>query len=88
MSRFSHEHLDLVPVPIPDSVAALIGSQVPEHVLRAELEATNQAYVIGLCRKPEYAEAREYAIGALARANKTLAAYNPKLVVTPKQVTR
>lgn len=75
-------------VPIPDRVAVLIGSQVPEHVLRAEVEATNQAYSISLCRKPEYAEAREYALGDLARANKTLAAYNPKLVVTPKQVTR
>ncbi|MET9956685.1 hypothetical protein ABZ135_34775 [Streptomyces sp. NPDC006339] len=88
MSRFNHAHLDLVPVPIPDAVAVLIGSQVPEHVLRAEVEATNQAYNVSLCRKPEYAEAREYALGDLARANKTLAAYNPKLVVTPKQVAR
>ncbi|QES03571.1 hypothetical protein DEJ43_10270 [Streptomyces venezuelae ATCC 10712] len=61
----------------------MIGRQVPEHVLDAEIKATNQAYVISLCRKPEYAEAREYALAELARANKTLAKYNPKLAVTP-----
>jgi len=74
-------HPELVPVPIPDAVATLIGRQIPEHVLDAEIAAMNQAYVIGLCRKPETAEAREYALGDLARANKVLAAYNPRLIV-------
>ncbi|MFD0074326.1 hypothetical protein ACFVIY_18015 [Streptomyces sp. NPDC127166] len=73
--------LRLPSVPIPDAVAALIGSQIPEHVLDAEIEATNQVYVIGLCRKAQYQEAREYALASLARANKTLAQFNPKLVV-------
>lgn len=81
-------HPQLVPVPIPDSVAVLIGQQIPERVLRAEVEATNQAYSVGLCRKPENAEAREYALAGLARANKTLAAWNPNLIVTPKAVAR
>ena len=81
MTSVSQTHPQLVPVPIPDRVAVLIGSQVPEHVLRAEVEATNQAHCISLCRKPEYAEAREWALSALHRANKTLAAYNPKLIV-------
>ena len=88
MKRLNHAHLELVPVPIPDAVAVLIGSQVPEHVLRAEVEATNQAYNVSLCRKPEHAEAREWALADLARANKTLAAYNPRLVVTAKDGTR
>lgn len=75
-----------VPVPIPDAVAILIGRQMPEHVLRAEVEAENQAYNVRLCRGPQYREAREYALADLARANKTLAAWNPLLVVTPKAV--
>ncbi|MFD3535356.1 hypothetical protein [Streptomyces sp. NPDC058664] len=74
-------HPELVPVPIPDAVAVLIGRQIPEHILAAEIEATNQAYNVSLCRKPEYREAREYALADLARANKTLAAYNPLLIV-------
>jgi len=70
-----------VPVPIPDSIAILIGSQIPEHVLRAEVEAENQAYNVRLCRGPQYREAREYALADVARANKTLAAYDPRLMV-------
>ena len=81
MSRSSHTHPELVPVPIPDAVAVLIAKQMPEHVLRAEVEATNQAYNVGLCRAPQYREARELALGDLARANKTLAAWNPRLIV-------
>ncbi|MER7517846.1 hypothetical protein ABTZ91_15900 [Streptomyces sp. NPDC126499] len=82
----NHAHLQLVPVPIPDRVAALIGSQIPEHILQAEVEATNQAYCISLCRKPEYAEAREYALSELHRANKILAAHHPQLPVRPNGV--
>ena len=70
-----------VPVPIPDAVAILIGQQMPEHVLRAEIEAENQAYNVRLCRTPLTREAREYALADMARANKTLAAYNPGLIV-------
>lgn len=70
-----------VPVPIPDAVTLLIARQMPEHVLRAEVEAENQAYNVRLCRGPQYREAREYALAELARANKTLAAYDPRLMV-------
>ena len=70
-----------VPVPIPDAVAILIGRQMPEHVLRAEIEAENQAFNVRLCYGPQYREAREYALAELARANKVLAAYNPGLMV-------
>jgi hypothetical protein len=73
----------LVPVPIPDSVAALIGRQMPEPVLQAEIAAENAAYCIRLCRTPETAEAREYSLADLARANKVLAAYNPLLILKP-----
>jgi hypothetical protein len=76
--------LPLPKVPVPDAVAVLIGQQMPERVARAEREAVNQAYNVGLCRKPEYAEAREWALADLARANKVLGAYNPGLIVTPK----
>lgn len=71
-----------VPVPIPDRVAVLIGRQIPERVLQAEREAENAAYIVRLCRSPRNAEARETALSDLARANKVLAAYSPKLVVT------
>jgi hypothetical protein len=88
MPRSCQTHPELVPVPIPDAVAVLIGRQMPERVARAEREAVNQAYNVGLCRKPEYAEAREWALADLARANKVLGAYNPGLLVTPKAVAR
>ncbi|MFE7580735.1 hypothetical protein ACFU5Y_04105 [Streptomyces gardneri] len=68
-------------VPIPDAVVTMIGRQIPEHVLAAEVEATNQAYNITLCRAPQYREAREYALSDLARANKTLAQFDPRLIV-------
>ena len=71
----------LVPVPIPDSVAVLIGRQMPKPVIEAEIAAENAAYCIRLCRTPLTAEAREYALADLARANKVLAAYNPRLMV-------
>ena len=71
----------LVPVPIPDSVAVLIGSQIPKAVLDAEVAATNAAYCIRLCRTPMTAEAREYALADPALNNKILAAYNPGLVL-------
>lgn len=71
----------LVPVPIPDSVAVLIGSQIPAHVLDAEVAAENAAYCIRLCRTPLTRVAREHSLADLARANKVLAAYNPGLIL-------
>ncbi|MER6098415.1 hypothetical protein ABT154_21655 [Streptomyces sp. NPDC001728] len=68
-------------VPIPDAVVTLIGRQIPEHVLDAEIEATKLAYNISLCRGDRYREAREQCIADLARANKTLAQFDPRLIV-------
>ena len=68
-------------VPIPDSVAVLIGRQMPTPVLEAEIAAENAAYCVRLCRTPQTAEAREYSLAELAAANKVLAAHNPRLIV-------
>lgn len=73
--------LPLTSVPMPDAVAALIGRQIPERVLDAEIEATKLAYNIQLCRGDRYRVAREQCLADLARVNKTLAQYNPMLVV-------
>ncbi|MER5312746.1 hypothetical protein ABT034_33795 [Streptomyces sp. NPDC002773] len=73
--------LSLPKVPVPDAVVVLIGRQIPEQVLAAEVEAVNQAYNVTLCRAPQYAEAREYALADLARANKVLAQFDPRLIV-------
>ncbi|MEU4129561.1 hypothetical protein [Streptomyces wuyuanensis] len=77
---------NLVPVPIPDGVAALIGSCMPLGVLQAEIDAECAAREAMRFRAPLCGEDqadREHALAALARANKILAAYNPGLVVRP-----
>jgi hypothetical protein len=68
-------------VPVPDRVAILIGDCIPEHVLQAEIAAEQAAYNVRLCRSPLTREAREYALADLARANKILGAYDPRLMV-------
>ncbi|MFB7937180.1 MULTISPECIES: hypothetical protein [Streptomyces] len=76
----------LVPVPIPDRVAALIGSCLPAHVLQAEIEADCAAREVYRFRGPLCAEDRadrEHALAALARANKILAKHHPTLPVRP-----
>ncbi|MFH8724985.1 hypothetical protein [Streptomyces termitum] len=76
----------LVPVPIPDRVAALIGSCLPAHVLQAEIEADCAAREVYRFRGPLCAEDRadrEHALAALARANKILAKHHPQLPVRP-----
>lgn len=83
MIRVSPLHPSVVPVPVPDAVALLIGSQVPAAVLHAEMIAVDAAACVTACRGEQYREAREYNLGRLAAANKTLAAYNPRLVVRP-----
>ncbi|TLQ42686.1 hypothetical protein [Streptomyces marianii] len=77
---------NLVPVPIPDGVAALIGSCMPLGVLQAEIDAECAAREAMRFRGPLCAEDqadREHALAALALSNKILAAYNPGLVVRP-----
>ncbi|MGW2861852.1 hypothetical protein [Streptomyces sp. NPDC001205] len=71
----------IIPVPIPDRVAVLIGSRIPKRVLQAEVDAQAALTRFRLCRTPLTAKAREYAIAELAAANKILAAYNPGLIV-------
>ncbi|MFD4376259.1 hypothetical protein [Streptomyces sp. NPDC058486] len=76
----------LVPVPIPDRVAALIGACLPAHVLQAEIEADCAAREVYRFRGPLCAEDRadrEHALAALARANKILAKHHPTLPVRP-----
>ncbi|MEU5900661.1 hypothetical protein [Streptomyces venezuelae] len=68
-------------VPMPDSVAVLIGKQIPEHVLLAEKAATDVVDELPACLGPEGREALARSLHTLAAANKTLAAYNPGLIV-------
>lgn len=77
----------LVPVPIPDRVAALIGSCIPPHILQAEFDADCAAREVRRFRGPrmgvEDQADREQALSELARANKVLAAHHPHLAVLP-----
>lgn len=73
---------------VPDRVAGLIGAAMPPEVMAAEDAAVDAAITVSRCRSPYTREARERALSDLARANKTLAAWDPRLMVTPKQVAR
>ncbi|OKJ05164.1 hypothetical protein AMK18_04190 [Streptomyces sp. CB01249] len=77
----------LVPVPIPDRIAALIGACTPAHILQAEFDADCAAREVRRFRGPrlgiEDQADRELALAELARANKALAAHHPRLVVRP-----
>ncbi|MBB6439898.1 hypothetical protein [Streptomyces candidus] len=57
-------------------------SPVPDRILLAEKAASDAAYLVRLCGTPFTAEAREYQLAELARANKVLASFDPRLVVT------
>lgn len=75
-------------VPIPDRVAALIGSQMPIEILQAEIDAECAAREVGRFRPLQSVEDRvdrEHALAVLAVANKVLAAYNPRLILTSKR---
>ena len=76
----------LIPVPIPDRVAALIGSCMPIDILQAEIDAA--AREVNRFRAPLCTEDRadrEHALSTLAMANKILAAYNPRLIIKPSR---
>jgi hypothetical protein len=77
----------LVPVPIPDRVAELIGSCIPPHIVQAEFDAERAAREVRRFRGPglgiEDQADRELALSELARANKVLAAHHPRLAVRP-----
>lgn len=77
----------LIPVPIPDRIAALIGSCIPPHILEAEFDAECAAREVRRFRGPrlgiEDQADREQALSELARANKMLSAHHPRLAVHP-----
>ncbi|MFI9586247.1 hypothetical protein ACIHCQ_31405 [Streptomyces sp. NPDC052236] len=76
----------LIPVPIPDRVAALIGSCMPIDILQAEIDAECAVREVYRFRGPLCAEDRadrEHALSTLAMANKILAAYHPRLIIKP-----
>lgn len=75
--------MSIQPVPVPDRVAEMIGATIPPHILAAERASENAAGIVRLCRTPLTREARELALADLARANKVLARFSPKLVLTP-----
>ncbi|WP_328666759.1 hypothetical protein OG905_07015 [Streptomyces sp. NBC_00322] len=78
----------LVPVPIPDRVAALIGSCMPIDILQAEVDAECAVREVNRFRMPLCSEDqadREHALSTLAQANKILAAYNPRLIIKPSR---
>lgn len=78
-------------VPIPDSVAALIGSCMPLHILQAEIDVDAEAREFGRFHTPlgtaqfdnEDRADRELTQSRIAAANKVLAAYNPLLILRP-----
>lgn len=67
-------------VPIPDGLASRIASRYPEPVLSAIAAASDAVYRLDLCLNPRYEEGRQNALADLARANKQLAAWNPRIV--------
>ena len=82
-------HPELVPVPIPDRIAQMIGTAIPLHVLQAEFDAVRASCEVLRFRGPLCAEDqqdREQALAALARANKVLAKHHPQLPVRPNGV--
>ena len=77
--------LTLPTVPIPDRVAALIGSCMPIGILQAEVDAESARREVLRFRGPlpcvEDQADREHALSELHAANKILAAYNPRLIL-------
>jgi hypothetical protein len=83
--------IDFPEVPMPDSVAAMIGGKLPIRILQAEMDAEVLAAEIRTLRPLTSVEDRadrQDRLADLARANKVLGAYNPGLIVTPKAVAR
>ena len=79
-------HPQLVPVPVPNRIAQMIGITIPSAVIEAEFAAGVELREIGRLRPlasvEDWAD-REAELGRLAAANKVLAAYHPRFIVTP-----
>lgn len=89
MSRLNQMHPELAPVPIPDRIAAMIGSWIPRDVLQAEYDAVAAEREVLRFRGPlckEDQADREQALAALAKANKVLAKHHPQMPVRPNGV--
>lgn len=67
-------------VPVPDAVADLSALHLPAHVRAAVEEAGIAGRLLTTTTGPQYAEARQLLHVRLARANRVLAAHNPKLI--------
>ncbi|MEU1497287.1 hypothetical protein [Streptomyces sp. NPDC005732] len=66
-------------VPVPDAVATLAARRLPAHVRDAVAEAGDAGRLLTETAGPQYAEARQQLHQRLARANRVLAAHNPRL---------
>lgn len=84
MSIVPSASTQLVPVPIPDRIAGLIGGCMPIHILQAEVDVELAAREVRSFRPLSCSEDRadrEHALSELHAANKLLAAYNPLLIL-------
>jgi hypothetical protein len=67
-------------VPVPPAVADLAARHLPPSVRDAVAEAGDAGRLLTACTGPQYAEARQLLHVRLAKANRVLAAHNPKLI--------
>ncbi|HEY9410224.1 MAG TPA: hypothetical protein VIP77_11645 [Jiangellaceae bacterium] len=89
MSRLNQMHPELVPVPIPDRIAAMIGSRIPADVLQAEFDAVaaeREALRFRPLASNEDRADLEQALALLARHNKVLAKHHPLMPIRPNGV--
>lgn len=73
--------MDFPKVSRPAAVDVFKLRQFPRRIREAVTAGADAKRAFRLCRSPLTAEAREYAISGMARANKSLAAFNPGLIV-------
>ncbi|NWF25300.1 hypothetical protein HW130_03305 [Streptomyces sp. PKU-EA00015] len=81
--------MSIIPVPVPDRVVDLIQDAFPESICQAVMaaeDAKREALLYRPLACTEDRADREVVLSRLARANKVLAAYDPRLMVTPKAV--
>lgn len=84
MSRLNQTHPQLVPVPVPDRIAQMIGATIPLHVLQAEIDADAAIREVLRYRPLNCDEDRqdfEDALSRLARENKILGKHHPLMLV-------
>jgi hypothetical protein len=67
-------------VPVPDGIALRVARQLPDRVQVAVGEAAEAGRLYAACRGPQYTEARQMLEARLRKANRILAAHDPRLV--------